>query len=55
MGFATLVIPTEIVWGRYWHPMVKWQGECDAGPLLAGYDAKIASEMTYEHVAKEMA
>jgi len=55
MGFATLVIPTEIAWGRYWHPMVKWQGERDATPLLAGYETHVAEEMTYEHVAAEMA
>ena len=55
MGFSTLVIPTEIAWGRYWHPMVKWQGERDATPLLAGYETHVAEEMTYEHVAAEMA
>jgi len=35
--------------------MVKWQGERDATPLLAGYETHVAEEMTYEHVAAEMA
>lgn len=55
MGLATLVIPTEVAWGRYWHPMVKWQGERDATLSLPAYEAMVAQKMTYDSVAKEMA
>ena len=55
MGLATLVIPVEVAWGFYWYPMFPWQGEVSAMPLRAGYDAYVAAEMTYDHVAKEMA
>lgn len=55
MGPATLVIPTEVAWGRLWNPMRGWHGERDATPLLPAYDAWVAATMTFEYVAKEMA
>lgn len=55
MGLATLTIPVEIVWGRFWSPMLPWTGEASAVSLLNMYDKYVTEHMTYEYAAKEMA
>ena len=49
-----LVIPVEVSWGFFWHPMMAWKGEQDAAREEARYQTWVDQEMTNESMLSDL-